>query len=107
MPSVLIPQVWSEPTLTERQLPAPTSSSRGYLSGAAVVSVHDDVAPASTAAHTAAITARLTKRILDTMVLKRLGRSDDGGGKRLRAALIFGVVMATLEMALVLWLGYC
>ncbi len=55
----------------------------------------------------AVTTARLTKRTLDTMVLKRLGGSDDGGGKRLRSALIFGAIAATLEMALLLWFGYC
>ncbi len=41
------------------------------------------------------------------MVLKRLGGSDDGGGKRLRTALIFGVIAATVEMGLLLWIGYC
>ena len=37
----------------------------------------------------------------------RVGMTDDTGKRDMRRVLIFGIVMATLEMGVVLWLLYC
>ena len=85
----------SPPTLTDCQLPAPTSSRIAKRRTDVVGSEHATSTPT-----TAAATGRTLNGDLRRM-------NESGGRARLRAAIIFGIVAATLEMGVLLWMMNC
>ena len=90
-----MPQVCSTPTLTVCQSPDPISSSTANRRTEVVGS---EQAASIIAAIGPAIRATLGDND---------GMNERGGKTALRAAMIFGIVAATVEMGIVLWMMYC
>ena len=91
VPSPLRAHVWLPPALTEAQSPCPSSVSTGNRPAGAVASVHAANAATAAASHTR----------------DRDGRDMDLKKPGLRAAVTFGVIAATLEMGVLLWMMRC
>jgi hypothetical protein len=91
-----MPHEWSPPTVTETQSLDPTSSSTGNRRMDVVGSLH-------AAAHRIASIAGLP--IVSTTA--RRATNDMNLSKGFRAALVFGIVAATIEMGLILWMARC
>jgi hypothetical protein len=92
--------VWSPPTVTDAQSLEPMSSSTGKRRSDVVGSLHDA---------TTRVAASATPEAFPRTPPPPLSLRPNGMhlSKGFRAALVFGIIAATIEMGLILWMARC
>lgn len=104
--------MWAPPTLTDCQVLCPSSASVGNRSAGCVASVQErsetaEPTMSSDKPTRDANNADGANGANDTNDVSADARATRRARGRLRAALIFGFVAATIEMAIVLWFAFC
>ena len=101
LPFVFNAQVWLPPTLTVCQSLCPSSLSTANCLDGAVLSLHPNAARKARA-----LIAARQWRAREPEV-KGVAGMTERKNTGLRAAIAFGVIAATIEMGIVLWMMYC